>query len=311
MRRIVLFFLLAGMPLPILAASSGEKLRVVSTIKPIHMLVSAIGGDQVVAERLLPDFADPHHYSLRPSDLRKLNRADVIFRISEDFERFINAAIEASSQSVQVISLAQTPQLGILPLREAHDHHEHEADHDADLHIWLDPGNAILIGNVIVNALIQRDPGHKTVYEKNHMHLVNSIREMDKQIKDQLADVSTVPYVTFHDAWQYFEKHYGLTMQGSITLHEELPPGAKTIHATREHIQRGNIPCLVAESHYRPALIHTLTEGIAINVASIDVLGSDVNNDVNIKDAYVNFLGHLAKRFHRCLSRPKSLSSGK
>ena len=126
--------------------------------EPIDSLVAGVM-DGVAEPGLLIDGAgSPHAYSLRPSQARALEEADVIFWIGHELETFLEKPIKTLGADAQAVRLAESDGIALLPYREGdefggHDHdvegkqadsghglaHEHEA---MDMHIWLDPVNA-------------------------------------------------------------------------------------------------------------------------------------------------------------------------
>ena len=91
MTRIVLFFLLTGI---FDVQASPEKLNVLSSIKPVQLIVSAIGGDKIIARQLIPDYVSVHDYSFKLSDIKTIKNADVVFRIDEHLESIVSPLLE-------------------------------------------------------------------------------------------------------------------------------------------------------------------------------------------------------------------------
>ena len=98
MRRIVLYFAVLGILSVFISAASAEpyktKIKVLSSIKPIQSIVLAIAGGHVDSAQLIPDYASPHAYAFKPSDMRKIKKADIIFRIDDHFEVMLNQLFE-------------------------------------------------------------------------------------------------------------------------------------------------------------------------------------------------------------------------
>ncbi len=101
MFRILTIFLLLCVPvLQSCQQAPPTKPLIVSTIKPIHALVYAIAGGNgspLEIRQLLPDGASPHHYALKPSDMRTLESAKVVFRIGSGLETFLDKPLASLS----------------------------------------------------------------------------------------------------------------------------------------------------------------------------------------------------------------------
>ena len=83
-----------------------------------------------------------------------------------------------------------------------HDGHEGHAHGEYDPHIWLDPMNAKVILNEIVEHLIENDPTNEAKYKSN---LDKALKEIDKLTIEVMTDLNnSVSSIVFHDAYQYF-----------------------------------------------------------------------------------------------------------
>lgn len=319
MRAIVLFFLLAGMlslqlSLPLSAYAAGaKKINIVNTIKPIQALVLAIAGDRVNSDQLIPDYASPHFYSFKPSDLRKIKKANVIFRIDESMEMMLNPAFKNASPQAKLISLADFSEVKLLHVIEEHDSHDHSSDHNSeehkehgdhiqnmDMHIWTSPDNAIAMSKQIAQVLGESDPENKGYYDDNVKQLIHQIKATSLEIESQLKTVKNKPYIVFHDSWQYFSQYYGLQKSTQVSLHEGIAPGAKTLPKIRKQIQSKNIHCLFSKPGMNPKWINALTEGLEhVKSVEIDVIASSLKMSDQM---YIQWLHNMGKQITSCLS---------
>lgn len=305
MFRILTIFLL--LCLPVLHAcqqESSSKPVIVSTIKPIHALVYAIaGGDNSPLDirQLLPDGASPHHYALKPSEMRSLETASVVFRIDSGLETFLDKPLATSLPNRRIITLAEAQ--GIQPLGSRAQHSQHvmagHETHSADLHLWLNPENAIAMSQAIAKTLGEIDSRHQADYLANAAQLIQQIQATDARIRQQLAPLSGKPYLSFHDAWQHFDTHYGLNFAGAVTLDVSRLPGARHVQDIRKIIEEKQAVCLFQEPQFSPAMVKTLVEGATIHIGKLDPLGMQLPLD---KETYINLLQAAADSFQQCLT---------
>ena len=106
---------------------------------------------------------------------------------------------------------------------EEHDNHAKESHDDHghgkfDVHVWLDPENAKVMANEIMEALKKVDPGNAKKYETNTKKVMAKLNLLVAEVSAKLTSVKEKGFVVFHDAYQYFEKRFGLTAVGSITV---------------------------------------------------------------------------------------------
>lgn len=303
MLRILAIFLL--LCLPVLQSCQAElpaKPVIVSTIKPLHALVYAIAGGEnspLDIRQLLPDGASPHHYALKPSDMRTLETARVVFRIGSGLESFLDKPLATTIPTREVITLADIEGIQALGARQQHggEHTGHDA-HSTDLHLWLNPVNAIAMSREIARALSAVDNANQSEYLANAQQLIANIEATDARIRQQLTPLSQQPYLSFHDAWQHFDTHYGLNFAGAVTLDVSRLPGARHVQDIRDIIEKKQAVCVFQEPQFSPAMVKTLVAGSNIRIGELDPLGMTLPLD---KNTYPQLLQAAADSFAHCL----------
>ena len=186
--------------------------------------------------------------------------------------------------------------------KDDHDDHDgHEGHHhgEHDMHIWLDPHNAKEMVEVIAETLAKVDPANASKYEANAEKIAGRIDKLDHEIEDALAKVKDRPYLVFHDAYQYFESHYGLAAVGSISVSPERKPGAKRIAELRHVIEDNKAVCVFAEPQFQPTIVQTLVEGTKARSGVLDPVGGSLPPG---PDAWFTLMNNLAKSLENCLN---------
>lgn len=298
---------------------------VVASIKPVHALVAGVM--QGVGEPLLlvSGGASPHDYSLKPSEARAIDQAQVVFWIGPDLESFLIRPLDNVKDKIRVVALLDAPGMTVLPLREGgawephgHEHghdehghetpedgddHEHEHEHvhqaDHDPHVWLDPVNAIAMVRRIMTVLGEVDVAHRADYQRNGAALIERLDRLNQRLATELAPVRQQPYLVFHDAYQYFEQRYDLDAIGSVTMSAERRPGAKRVADIQARIRDLQVRCVFSEPQFQPALVETIIAGSAARRGVLDPLGAELPPG---PDAYFQLLQGLATSLRACLS---------
>ena len=186
--------------------------------------------------------------------------------------------------------------------KHGHDGHSkkhHDGDH-IDGHIWLDPNNAVAIVRVAERLLSRVDSENAAVYQKNSQALIARILKLEKDIAVTLAPVKAVPYVVFHDAYQYIEAHFGLNSIGSVSVHAGRSPGAKRLYELRHKIVDLGAKCVFSEPQFESKLVRTIIEGTGALTGVLDPLGADVPPGT---DAYFELMRQLAGSLESCLGK--------
>ncbi len=305
MRRIVLYFFLLGIlsaPAQLTSAESNQsKLNVLSSIKPVQLIVNAIGGEYVDSNLLIPAYITPHDYTFKPSDIRKIQEADLVFRIDEHFETMLNTAFESLADDSKVVSLAENPMIKLLPTSGGHDHGSTEHDH-VDMHIYTSPQNALIMAQEITDKLIKADVKNTAVYRGNLSAFEKTIHNEIDAIRSKLKPVKEKPFIVFHNSWQYFIEYFGLNKPTVIELHEGVSTGVKSSIAIRKEISSKGITCIFSEPTISAKKINRMTENFAMKIIEVDVLGQKNTRD---GDSYIRWFRAMGEQVKRCLASNK------
>jgi zinc transport system substrate-binding protein len=297
-----------------LPAAAAEPVTVVASIKPVHSLVAGVMQGAGSPHLIVQGGASPHATSLRPSDAAALERAAVVVWVGEDLEAFLAPALATLAGKATVVELAEAPGLTHLPYREggpwgAHEDHEEEEHADAeahdehdhegiDMHLWLDPDNARAMVAAVAAALSAADPGNAARYDANAKAMSGRLEALAAEIEADLAPVRDVPFVVFHDAFQYFDRRFGLNIVGSLTVNPENQPGAQRLREIQAKIAELGARCVFAEPQFEPRLVQVAVEGTDARTATLDPLGADLPDGPEL---YFELLRRNAASLKACL----------
>lgn len=102
----------------------------VASLKPLGFIASAIADGVTDTEVLLPDGASEHDYSLRPSDVKRLQGADLVVWIGPEMEAFMEKSVKNIPNAKQV-TIAQLNDVKPLLLKGADDDDDDHGHNDA------------------------------------------------------------------------------------------------------------------------------------------------------------------------------------
>ena len=318
--------------------SAHAELNVVTSIKPVHSLVAAVMEGVGEPGVIIEGAGSPHNFALKPSQAEMLEQANVVFWIGHELEAFLEKSLEtigAKAKSVELIDAHDLVKLGFREggafdehdhddkksesdheghdhdkkAKAGHDDHDHdkkaEVDHTGhdhgkfDAHIWLDPVNAKAMVHEIEEALVAADPGNAAKYKANAEAVMARLDALVSEVSVDLKPVQDKGFIVFHDAYQYFEKRFGLTAKGSITVSPEVMPGAERITEIRARVQELGAACVFAEPQFEPKLVATVTEGTNAKSGVIDPLGASLDAGPNL---YFQLIRNMASSIKSCLS---------
>jgi len=303
-RLCISLFILFALPVHVHAGTSGD---IVVTIKPLYSLVAQLSEGIEKPVLLIKQMPSPHHYSMRPSDRRLLSNARMIIWIGPQMESYLDKVIQQQAYPnghTIIVSAMQADGVRLLDRRIKNDAlhtaddpaHDHEKAGHLDPHIWLSSHNAIAISKHIAQQLIISDPKNTTRYENNLQRLTDRITLLAAEIKTDLEN-NQQPFITYHDAFQYFEDENKLRYIDSINFDEEAGTSLKHLHQIKTEIEKNNIQCLLYQPP-KPDIIDTLTTDTTLKAVALDPLGLNINDD---KEAWFKIMRSIATNFKHCL----------
>ena len=187
-----------------------------------------------------------------------------------------------------------------------HDHDKHAKKHDDhddhqskdDVHIWLSPDNAIKIVKKVNEELSLLFPDNASQYKENSNNIINKISDLKSELTKDLAPIKDKPYVVFHDAYQYFEKAFGLNAVGSVALEGDIASSPKQISFIKDKIKKLNASCVFQEPQFDSKLVKIVVEGTNAQIGTLDPLGVNISGKENF---YIQLLKNMAKSLKECL----------
>ncbi|MDH5202407.1 MAG: metal ABC transporter substrate-binding protein [Nitrospirota bacterium] len=265
--------------------NAGE-IKVIASIIPLADFAKQVGGDRVEVKLLLPPGASPHTYEPTPKSIKDVTDAKVFIKIGAGLEFWAEKIVKASGNRGLIIVDSSK---GIQLIGDDHSHHpspvtRHPSPHSyADPHIWLDPVVANDIVTKIEKALIEADPANVEFYKKNASLYREKLSQLDKEISDKIKTFRIKEYVTFHPAWGYFSKRYGLRVAGVI---EEMPgkePSPKHVARIGEEVKRIGSRVIFAEPQFNPKIAEAIARESGARVLYLDPIGGKKGRETYIE----------------------------
>ena len=325
-------FILSILSFLTLFTSANAEIKVVASIKPIHSLASYLMEGVGTPNLIVDGYASPHGFAMKPSHAKMLQEADLIFWVGEGLENFLEKPLKSIAKKAEKIELLEIKELKKLKFRErnifdghddhghkedkhkedGHDDHGHdedghkEDDHDDhgheghahgeyDPHIWLDPENAKIILNEMVEHLVENDEKNASTYKSN---LDKALKDIDKLLKNVKSELNKdFKSIVFHDAYQYFEKRFNVNVLGAFTVNTDVLPGAEQLSEIREIIEHDKVSCVFSEPQFNPDIINAVAKDMNIKTGVLDPLGASLNPG---KDLYFDLIKNMSKSFKGC-----------
>ncbi|WP_286240694.1 zinc ABC transporter substrate-binding protein ZnuA [Neptuniibacter halophilus] len=271
-----------------------QSLNVVTSIKPLQLVAEAIVADLGKVDVLIPPGASPHHYALRPSDLRRLNDADLVVWVGPEMEQFLGKALKSTPAPVLQLMEGDAQAAG----GHAHDHAEGEHHHgENDPHIWLDPVLMLEAADQIRQQLSLQAPKQAAQLQANYERFSAELIAAEAHVRQQLLPLQKRGFVVFHDAFSLLVDHYGLNQRAYFTVDPARAPGAKKLQQIQTLLEQENIGCVFTEPQFKAAVIERIVSGYPVRLGQLDPLAIDITTE----QGYPGYLRALGANIQSCL----------
>ncbi len=147
--------------------------------------------------------------------------------------------------------------------QDAHqqDEHAHAHDHSGeDPHYWFDTDLAQAAVEVIADSLIELIPSAEAEISARTESYLAEIREADAEVRSLLEDLPDHQrlLVTFHDAFGYFARRYGLQVAGFVVEGPEQGVSAETLTRLIELIEHEGVETVFHEPQFDSTILDTI-----------------------------------------------------
>lgn len=290
-----------------------KKLKVVASILPIQAHASAIAGDRAEVVQLLDKDSGPHDFQLAPGDVRKLADADLFAVNGAGLEEWLdklvskagnkNLAVVDTSKGIKLVGGGEAIFEGDGGGHDGHDHGgpaEHEEHDGLNPHIWLDPVLAKKQAAAILAALVKADPANADAYQANAGAYFAKLDALDASFREVLGPLPNKNLVTFHDAFPYLAKRYGLNYVGYVEEFPEKDPSPKELAGLVDKIKGAKVGVLFAEEGYAPSLLEKIAAQTGTRVSSLDTLEVGAGGP----DSYIDRMGANLESLRKAFAAP-------
>lgn len=236
------------------------KIIVLTTILPLYCFTINITGDVAHVDNLLPSGVGPHEYSLSPGDAKRVAVAQVIIKNDVHLETWLDKALGVSGSDASgpgKIIVDTSKGINII---------------DGDPHIWLSPKNAMIQVQNIRDALVRVDPDNRTLYEKNAASYLKDLESLDRDIRDEVQRWAGREIVSFHPAFKYLVKEYGIVQAAVIQEIPDIEPSPKHIADVTNIIRERKINVIFTEPRISHKIVDALAHDLNLQVYSLDTL---------------------------------------
>ena len=278
---LVVLVALVSLLLPAANAQPAPRIQVVTSTTVFADMVQRVGGDRVETFSLVPSGTDPHSFQPTPRDIGRAANARVAVWNGLGLDELAEEAVETlGAPDLVTVTLSE----GVEPLAATGD--EDDGHGEGNPHLWLDPTLAMRYVQQIRDGLSAADPANAAVYEQNASIYLAEIAEVDAWA---LGEVATIPVerrklVTFHDAFPYLARHFGLELVGVVLKSPGREPSAQEVAELVNEISYHGIPTVYAEPQFNARILELAARDAGVRVRTLysDALDDRVTNYLDL-----------------------------
>ena len=283
-RKNMLFCLLASLCLLLTGcggtntAGGGKdgSFHIVTSFYPMYVATLNItqGVDGVTVTNMTkPQTGCLHDYQLMTEDMKTLEKADAFVINGAGMESFLDKVVE-QQKNLKIIDASK----GIELLKDGDEENPH---------VWLSVTDAILQVKNIAEQLKAADPKHADAYEKNTAAYIKKLEALKAEMHAELDTVPNKDIVTFHEAFPYFAKEFGLNIISVVEREPGTEPTPAELQATIEQVKKLPVKVLFTEPQYSPSAAETIARETGAKIYTLDPIVTGEANDQAI-NAYID-----------------------
>lgn len=241
---------------------AADKIRIVTSIAPLASLFAMVGGDEVDITVLSKSDGCPHHHSLKPSELRNIENADILAFIDKKFEGFIVPVISKSKGTIFEIS--QIPNLTVS---------------NNNWHIWLLPTNSMMILKSILELLSELRTKDAILFKSHYDKSIRILKELEERRLSILK--ANMNYVLLSHSAEYLFHNFSNIKK----MYQSDYTSIKNLKLLEEEMELDQLCCFVLDANQH---IKTYNNLLGPKARIISINAENWSDSNQLKSLYTN-----------------------
>jgi ABC-type Zn uptake system ZnuABC Zn-binding protein ZnuA len=275
MRRVIAVAALAALLGAACGSSNGspapgdDRIEVVATTTVLADLVVQVGGDRVAVTSLVPKGGEVHTFDPSPGDIARLGEARLVVANGLGLDGWLSDLVRDSGATATVVELATAVPVADYLLDDGR----------PNPHLWLDPGFAAQYGRAIATALGGLDPAGASAYQASAEAFATRLATVEDELQQRIDSIPEADrrIVSFHDAFPYFARAFGIELVGTILEAPGQDPSAGELAALIDAVRASGAAAIVSEVQFSDELARTVAQ--ATDAAVVSDLYTDTLGD--------------------------------
>ena len=278
-----------------------NKPTIFTTIYPEYDFVSHIVKDKMEVKRLIGPGVEIHTYEPSSKDMINIAKSDLFVYTGDVMEPWAKSIIESirdydvkildTSKNINMIDIDKfMEEYSLLDnINNENSEHQHE---ELDGHIWMNPQNAIIMIDTILEEIIKIDPDNREFYEENALQYKNQISDLDKKIEETLKK-NNINVLVFGGefSYSYFCQRYNLNIISCYTAcGEHQDPSISRVQDVIDYIKNNNVSSIYYEELSEGQISQMISEETNAKAKVFNTLHNVTLEEIDNNEDYVTIM---------------------
>ena len=236
-------------------------LKIVTSFYPMYLdalnIVRGVNGVEVV-NLTPPQTGCLHDYQLTPEDMKTLETADIFIVNGLGMESFLDKVIEAHP-NLKIIDASDSPE--IVPIMDGD---------KPNPHVWLSITYSIQQVKNISAKLCELDPDRADAYKRQTLDYVDELTTLRDELHLSLTMLQNKDIVTFHEAFPYFAKEFGLNVAAVIEREPGTEPTPQELAETIDKVNSLPVKVIFTEPQHKSKAAETIANETGAQIFELD-----------------------------------------
>jgi zinc/manganese transport system substrate-binding protein len=275
------------------SVAAADGLSVVTTTADLAAIAKAIGGDGVKVESIAKGFQDPHYVEAKPSFMRLVNQARLLFSVGLQLEIGWLTLLVQGARNPGLVQVDASQGVTVLerptgPISRA----QGDVHPEGNPHYWLDPRNGPVMARRIAQELKALAPADATRFDQNLKLFEDDLNRRRPTWEERMAQFRGREIVAYHKQWEYLARWLGLTIVGYVEDKPGIPPAPQSLAALVRTMQERKIKALLVANFTNPTIPQFVADKVG---AKLVVLPASVGGEKGI-DTYGDLFDAIVAR---------------
>lgn len=286
-----IFFLL-----PSVSSLAADPALVVTTTTDIAAIIQAVGRERVKVESIAKGFQDPHYVEAKPSHMRLLNRARLLFSVGLQLEAGWLPLLAQGARNPRLNHVNLSEGIPVLerptgPISRA----QGDIHPEGNPHYWLEARNGLLMARRIQQELKILAPADGAYFDQNLKLFETDLNRQREKWEERMRPFRGTEVVAYHKQWEYLAHWLGLSIIGYVEDKPGIPPAPQHLANLIRTMHQRKAKSVLVANFTNPAIPQSVADK---GGAKMVILSASVGGEKGIEgysDLFDSIVGKLVE----------------